>query len=483
MAVRQRTTHEVPMTSPSRSTVAEDRAAARNDSLDENRRPGTVVLDTCVLLADPNALDRFGRTDVVVPLVVIEELDRKKGDADEIGRNARIALRRIEDLRVSSGGGLREAWPVSGGGSVRVEANMVDVQLPSYLAPEKADHRILAVALGLGATLVTKDAALRIKGSQLGVPVDDYRGDTAQIEEHHTGIVKLRVPTDVVDELHRARRVRLEPEFAVDEGGSPLWHNACLVFRGPGSGSALGRVVGVDDDGSVVVNKVGAPRDVFGIEPRDVRQTFALDLLLDPDVPCVSLMGVAGTGKTFLALAAGLEQVTRRHVHRRMSVYRPLVAVGRNEVGYLPGDLEEKLAPWMAAVQDNLYALLRRGDGSSPREQRSIQQAIRELNDRGQLELGAITYLRGRSITDEFVVVDEAQNIELSALKVVLTRIGEGSKLVFCGDLGQVDNPYISPFGGMAALIDKLRGSPLFGHVTLNRGVRSPLSEQAALLF
>ena len=446
-------------------------------------RGGTVVLDTCVLLADPHALDRFAGADVVVPLVVIEELDRKKTDPDDIGRNARVALRRIEELRVSSGGGLRDAWPVQGGGSVRVEANMVDVELPGYLSPEKPDHRILAVALGLSATLVTKDAALRIKGSQLGVAVDDYRGDTARVEEHHSGVVELRVPVDVVDELHRERRVLLEPELARAEDGGPLWHNACLVFRGPGSGSALGRVVGVEDDGSVLVRRVSAPRDTFGVEPRDVRQTFALDLLLDPAVPCVSLMGVAGTGKTFLALAAGLEQATVARAHRRLSVYRPLVAVGRNEVGYLPGDLEEKLAPWMAAVHDNLYALLRRGDGTSPREQRTTQQAIRELTDRGQLELGAITYLRGRSITDEFVIVDEAQNIELSALKVVLTRIGEGSKLVFCGDLAQVDNPYISPFGGMAALIDKLRGSPLFGHVTLSRGVRSPLAEQAAALF
>ena len=475
------------MTPDAAATLTRHQPSARADTgtgaVPAGAASGTVVLDTCVLLADPHALDRFAGLDVVVPLVVIEELDRKKSDPDEIGRNARVALRRIEELRVSSGGGLRDAWPVAGGGSVRVESNMVDVELPGYLAREKPDHRILAVALGLGATLVTKDAALRIKGSQLGVTVDDYRGDTARVEEHHSGVVELRVPTDVVDELHRERGVRLEPELAVAEDGGPLWHNACLVFRGPGSGSALGRVVGVEDDGSVIVRRVTAPRDVYGVAPRDVRQTFALDLLLDPDVPCVSLMGVAGTGKTFLALAAGLEQATVGRVHRRMSVYRPLVAVGRNEVGYLPGDLDEKLAPWMAAVHDNLYALMRRGDGGSPREQRSIQQAIRELTDRGQLELGAITYLRGRSITDEFVIVDEAQNIELSALKVVLTRIGEGSKLVFCGDLGQVDNPYISPFGGMAALIDKLRGSPLFGHVTLSKGVRSPLAEQAAALF
>jgi PhoH-like ATPase len=168
---------------------------------------------------------------------------------------------------------------------------------------------------------------------------------------------------------------------------------------------------------------------------------------------------------------------------RRLSVYRPLVAVGRQDIGYLPGDLDEKLAPWMAAVHDNLYALLRKDDARSARDHRQVQSTIESLVDRGQLEMAAITYLRGRSITDEFVIVDEAQNIELSALKVVLTRMASGSKLVFCGDLGQVDNPYISPYGGMAALIEKLKGTPLFGHVTLSKGVRSPLAEQAAALF
>jgi PhoH-like ATPase len=199
----------------------------------------------------------------------------------------------------------------------------------------------------------------------------------------------------------------------------------------------------------------------------------------------VSLMGMAGTGKTFLALAAGLEQVLEATAYRRLSVYRPLIAVGKQEIGYLPGDLDEKLAPWMAAVHDNLYALLRRDDGvaSRGREHRQIQSTIDSLLDRGQLELAAITYLRGRSITDEFVVVDEAQNIELSALKVVLTRMAMGSKVVFCGDLGQVDNPYISPYGGMAALIEKMKGSPLFGHITLTKGVRSPLAEHAATIF
>ncbi len=443
------------------------------------------VLDTCVLLADPLALDRFEGGDVVIPLVVVEELDRKKSDLDDVGRNARLALRRIEELRAAAGGGLREALPRPGGGSVRVEANMVDVDLPPYLDARKPDHRILAVALGLGATLVTKDAALRIKGSQLGVDVDDYHGDTARVEEHPTGVVELDVAPDVLTELHRDGKVRIDAEAAAAGGApAPLWVNLGLVLRGGPSASGLGRVTAVDADGTAEVQRVAGSRGAFGMAPRDVRQTLALDLLLDPSVPCVSLMGVAGTGKTFMALAAGLEQVLHARGYRRMSVYRPLVAVGRQEVGFLPGDLDEKLAPWMAAVHDNLYALLR-GDGTAPPAAggRSSASLVEGLVDRGQLELASITYLRGRSITDEYVIVDEAQNIELSALKVVLTRMGMGSKVVLCGDLGQVDNPYISPFGGMAALIEKLRGSPLFGHVTLAKGVRSPLAEQAAALF
>jgi PhoH-like ATPase len=447
----------------------------------------TFVLDTCVLLADPDAVLRFDEHDVVLPLVVIEELDRKKTALDDVGRNARAALRTIETLREASGGGLRDAQPLPSGGTLRIESNHVDVPLPPYLDPHKPDHRILAVAIGLQGTLVTKDAALRIKGSQLGVSVEDYRGDTARTEEHTTGIVELDVEPDALDRLHRDGKVQLE-ELDLDlaaAGVDRLWPNACLVLRAGRSSSGLGRVLEVDDDGVATVHRVAGHRQAFGMAPRDVRQTFAIDLLLDPAVPCVSLMGMAGTGKTFLALAAGLEQVLEASAYRRLSVYRPLIAVGRQEVGYLPGDLDEKLAPWMAAVHDNLYALLRREDGAArgAREHRQIQSTIESLADRGQLELAAITYLRGRSITDEFVVVDEAQNIELSALKVVLTRMAQGSKVVFCGDLGQVDNPYISPYGGMAALIEKMKGSPLFGHVTLSKGVRSPLAEHAASLF
>jgi PhoH-like ATPase len=436
------------------------------------------VLDTCVLLADPRALYRFEEHEVVLPLVVVEELDRNKTRMDEVGRNARTAVRLLEELRIRSGSGLREAVDLPGGGTLRVEGNHVEEALPPYLDPAKPDHRILSVALALGGTLVTKDGALRIKGSQLGVAVEDYRADTVQVDEHYTGVTELEVDADVVATLHRDGKVTL----AV---GAAATLNGALVLKAGRSISGLGRIVGLDGSGQATVQRVpGSPR-AFGVAPRDVRQTFALDLLTDPAVPCVSLMGMAGTGKTFLALAAGLEQVVEARGYRRLSVYRPLVAVGRQEVGYLPGDLEEKLQPWMAAVYDNLYSLFRRDDegGMGRDDHRAVQGAIDALVDRGQLEMAAITYLRGRSITDEFVIVDEAQNLELPTLKVILTRMAGGSKVVFCGDLSQVDNPYISPFGGMAALIEKLKGTDLFGHITLSKGVRSPLAELAATTF
>lgn len=454
-------------------------------------RVTSYVLDTCVLLADPRALYRFDEHEVVLPLVVVEELDRQKSRMDEVGRNARTAVRLIEELRERSSTGLREPVNLPSGGTLRVEGNHVDTALPSYLDPTKPDHRILAVALALGGTLVTKDGALRIKGSQLGACVEDYRADTVQVDEHSTGVSELDVDAETMDQLHRDGKVALPVEA---EGRGRRYVNECLVLRAGRSVSGLGRVIDepVGPDGRVtatVQRAAGHPR-AFGVAPRDVRQTFALDLLTDPAVPCVSLMGMAGTGKTFLALAAGLEQVVEARAYRRLSVYRPLVAVGRQEIGYLPGDLDEKLEPWMAAIHDNLYSLFRREDDEAGRaggwqdhDHRSAQSAIDALVDRGQLEMAAITYLRGRSIADEFVIIDEAQNLELNTLKVILTRLAAGSKVVFCGDLSQVDNPYISPYGGMAALIEKLKGTDLFGHVTLQKGVRSPLAELAATVF
>jgi PhoH-like ATPase len=429
----------------------------------------TYVLDTCVLLADPNSILRFEEHQVVLPLVVVEELDRKKTRMDEVGANARAAIRLLEELGASGKSGMREPVRLPNGGTLRIEINgIVSDRLPTVLDPTTPDHRILATCLNLtqtqDAVLVTKDASLRIKGAQLGVTVQDYRADTAQVDNLHSGIVEHRVAGDVIDRLFD------EGKLQVDGIEAPI--NEFVVLRSGASRSALARVIQAEPE--VIVERMPTHVRAFGVEPKNVRQTVALHQLLDPDIPAVSLMGMAGTGKTFLSLAAALEQVLEQGRYRRVSVYRPLVAVGRQEVGYLPGDLSEKLAPWMAAVHDNLYALFSDAgvDGA--------KGAIEELVDRGELEMAAVTYLRGRSITGEFVIIDEAQNLELSTLKVILTRMSRDSKVVFCGDLTQVDNPYISPYGGMAALIEKFKDSSLFAHVTLERTVRSPLAEMAA---
>ncbi len=429
----------------------------------------TYVLDTCVLLADPRALLRFDEHDVVLPLVVVEELDRKRTRFDAVGANARSAVRLLESLGASAPGGMADPVPLGPGGTLRIELNGTSsARLPEVLDPRSPDHRILATCLNLsdaGADprLVTKDAALRIKGAQLGVGVEDYRADTVQVDEHYAGVTELHVEPRIIDALFEQGKVALP--------GARGLVNQFVILR-EGSQSGIGRVV--DDGPDPVVVRSSGSRHAFGVESKNLRQALALELLLDPEVPAVSVMGMAGTGKTFLALAAGLEQAVEQGHYRKVSVYRPLVAVGRQEVGYLPGDLSDKLAPWMAAVHDNLYALFSNGGPGAARG------AVEELVDRDQLEMAAITYLRGRSITGEFVIVDEAQNLEMTTLKVILTRMSSNSKVVFCSDVSQVDNPYVSPLGGIAALVEKLKGNPLFGHVALDRTVRSPLADLAA---
>jgi PhoH-like ATPase len=429
----------------------------------------TYVIDTCVLLADPLSLLRFDEHDVVIPLVVVEELDRQKTRPDEVGANARRAIRALEELGASEAGGLQAPTRLDSGGTMRIELNGTHSdRLPKVLDPSTPDHRILATCLnlvddGMNTVLVTKDASLRIKGAQLGVEVEDYRADTVPVDESYSGVAEIDVDAATIDQLYS------EGKTVID--AKDLLVNQYVIMKAMESQSAVGKVI--DNVVGTTIVRVPGSRQAFGIESKNVRQAFALDLLMDPDITAVSMMGLAGTGKTFLALAAALEQTLEAGRYRRISVYRPLVAVGRQEVGFLPGDLDEKLAPWMAAVHDNLYALFS-GDPMS------AKGAIDELLERHVIEMAAVTYLRGRSITDELVIIDEAQNLEYPTLKVILTRIASGSKVVFCGDLTQVDNPYISPFGGLAALIEKLKGQSLFGHITLEKSVRSPLAELAA---
>jgi PhoH-like ATPase len=417
-------------------------------------RPRTFVLDTSVLLADPLAMLRFDEHEVVLPVVVITELEGKRAHP-EIGYFARQALRLLDDLRMRHGR-LDAPIPVGElGGTVRVELNHTD---PSILPPGfrlgDNDSRILAVARNLGAegadvTLVSKDLPMRVKASSVGLAAEEYRGKGA-VESGFTGMAEAVVPAELVDSLYDTERADLPEAREL-----PCHTGLVLVSE---RGSALGRVTAEKQ-----VRLVRGDRDAFGLHGRSAEQRVALDLLLDPDIGIVSLGGRAGTGKSALALCAGLEAVMERRQHRKVVVFRPLYAVGGQDLGYLPGSEAEKMNPWAQAVFDTLGALVT-GD------------VVDEIMDRGMLEVLPLTHIRGRSLHDAFVIVDEAQSLERNVLLTVLSRVGQGSRVVLTHDVAQRDNLRVGRHDGVASVIEALKGHPLFAHVTLTRSERSPIA-------
>jgi PhoH-like ATPase len=417
-------------------------------------RPRTFVLDTSVLLADPLAMLRFDEHEVVLPVVVITELEGKRAHP-EIGYFARQALRLLDDLRVRHGR-LDAPIPVGEvGGTVRVELNHTD---PSILPPgfrlADNDSRILAVARNLAAegadvTLVSKDLPMRVKASSVGITAEEYRGKGV-VESGFTGMAEAVVPAEFVDSLYDTERADLAEAREL-----PCHTGLVLVSE---RGSALGRVTPEKQ-----VRLVRGDRDAFGLHGRSAEQRVALDLLLDPDIGIVSLGGRAGTGKSALALCAGLEAVMERRQHRKVVVFRPLYAVGGQDLGYLPGSESEKMNPWAQAVFDTLGALVT-GD------------VVDEIMDRGMLEVLPLTHIRGRSLHDAFVIVDEAQSLERNVLLTVLSRVGQGSRVVLTHDVAQRDNLRVGRHDGVASVIEALKGHPLFAHVTLTRSERSPIA-------
>lgn len=427
----------------------------------------TYVLDTSVLLADPNAVTRFDEHRVVLPVVVITELEAKRHHP-ELGYFARQALRYLDDLRTEHGR-LDEDLPVGDrGGTVRIELNHTDPSvLPAGLRGGAGgrlrglaerfgdnDTRILAVAAGLAAegddvVLVSKDLPLRVKAASAGLPAQEYRAGLP-VDSGWTGMADLAVTGAEIDELYCAGT--LDCERARD-----LPCHTGLVLTGDGRG-ALGRV---RPDKSVAL--VRGDREAFGLRGRSAEQRVALDLLLDPDVGIVSLGGRAGTGKSALALCAGLEAVLERHQHRKVLVFRPLYAVGGQELGYLPGSEADKMNPWAQAVFDTLSAV-------------TTGDVIDEVLARDMFEVLPLTHIRGRSLHDAFVIVDEAQSLERGVLLTVLSRIGAGSRVVLTHDIGQRDNLRVGRHDGVVAVIEKLKGHPLFAHVTLVRSERSPIA-------
>lgn len=413
----------------------------------------TYVLDTSVLLSDPKAIFRFVEHAVVLPVVVISELEAKRNDP-EIGYFARQALRYLDELRVKHER-LDFPIPIGEGGTLRVELNhSSQAILPSGLQLGDNDSRILAVALnlandGVDVTVVSKDLPLRVKASSVGLAADEYRHELA-VDSGWTGMDDITLGSNQINELYEneVMHTRLVQDMPVNTG---------LVIHSD-RGSALGRVTSKG-----VLKLVRGDRDVFGLHGRSAEQRLAIDLLLDPQIGILSLGGRAGTGKSALALCAGLEAVLERQQHKKIMVFRPLYAVGGQELGYLPGDQGEKMNPWGQAVFDTLGALV-------------SDNVLEEVLERGILEVLPLTHIRGRSLHDAFVIVDEAQSLERNVLLTVLSRIGQNSRVVLTHDVAQRDNLRVGRFDGVASVIETLKGHPLFAHMTLTRSERSAIA-------
>jgi PhoH-like ATPase len=409
----------------------------------------TYVLDTSVLLADPSAFFRFDEHEIIIPIAVIGELESKR-DHPELGYFARAALRKLDDLRISHGRLDKPLKITATGGTLSVELNHTDTSsLPhGFLRDGTNDSRNL-VSEGKDVVLVTKDLPLRVKASSVGVSADEYRAELAP-NSGWTGMAELSVGSKTIDALYAGEKVS-----AAEAKDLPVHTGVVLHSE---KGSALARV-----NADKTLSLVRGDKSAFGIHGRSAEQRIALDLLLDNEIGIVSLGGRAGTGKSALALCAGLEAVLERRLHKKIIVFRPLYPVGGQELGYLPGSEGEKMSPWAQAVFDTLGAVV-------------SAQVIEEILDRGLIEVLPLTHIRGRSLHDSFVIVDEAQSLERGVLLTVLSRIGQGSRVVLTHDVAQRDNLRVGRHDGVVAVVESLKGHPLFAHVTLTRSERSQIA-------
>jgi len=415
----------------------------------------TYVLDTSVLLADPTALNKFDEHEVVIPIVVIGELETKR-DHPELGYFARAALRALDDLRVEHGRLDKPIKLNAEGGMLTVELNHSDTSsLPtSFLRDANNDIRILTVAKNLMSegkrvVLVTKDLPLRVKASSVGIEAQEYLAELVS-NSGWTGIAEVDVAHSTIDELFSS-------EFAEHESAHTLPVHTGVVLHSE-KGSSLARVTADQR-----LQLVRGDRSAFGLHGRSAEQRIALDLLLDESIGIVSLGGRAGTGKSALALCAGLEAVMEKRLHKKVVIFRPLYPVGGQELGYLPGSEGEKMSPWAQAVFDTLGALV-------------SQDVIDEILARGLVEVLPLTHIRGRSLHDSYVIVDEAQSLERGVLLTVLSRIGQNSRVILTHDVAQRDNLRVGRHDGVVAVVETLKGHPLFAHVTLTRSERSPIA-------
>jgi PhoH-like ATPase len=428
------------------------------------------VLDTNVLLHDPNAIFRFEDNNVIIPIYAIEEVDQFKREGSERGRNARSIARLLDELR-ERGGALSKGVPLDSGGMLRVAVPGKRLELPSAIDHSAMDQAILQTAFdvrendgGRPTVFVTMDTNLRIRADALGMVAQTYENQRVEVDQLTSGVIEADVDRDTIDAFFREGRVALP-----DPAPPP---NACLLLRDRTNPShtALGRF----DPSKRTVVSLRVPRDgVMGVRPRNKEQSFAIDLLLDESIRLVTLVGKAGTGKTLLALAAGLKRTVEDGAYTRMLVSRPVMPLGR-DIGFLPGDVDEKLNPWMQPIFDNLEFLFSAGSRKGPR-------VYAELLESGQIQVEPLTYIRGRSLPQQFIVVDEAQNLTPHEVKTIITRSGDGTKIVLTGDPGQIDNPYVdSASNGLTVAAERFRGEKLAAHIVLAKGERSDLAELAA---
>lgn len=437
------------------------------------------VLDTNVLLQDPYSIFSFQDNEVVIPAVVLEEVDSKKRNMDEIGRNARQVSRLIDSLRQT--GKLHEKIPLENGGALRIELNHRSFQQLQEIFVEKTnDNRILAVAKNLSleeeakqngkqVILVSKDALVRVKADAIGLYSEDFLSDRVIENDHiYMGILEVHVHIDILNRFYE------KGELLIAEiTKQPVFSNQFIIMK-DSLGSSASAIGIVHEKEKKVKKLIFNHEHIWGIRPRNVQQTMAMELLLRKDLPLVTLIGKAGTGKTLLALAAGLMQLEDCGYYKKLLIAKPIVPVGK-DLGFLPGEKEEKLRPWMQPIYDNLEYLF---NAKKPGELDAI------LAGMGSIEVEALTYIRGRSIPDQFIIIDEAQNLTKHEIKTILTRVGERSKIVLMGDPEQIDHPYLDAYNnGLTYVVEKFKDQHVSGHVKLIKGERSDLAQLAADLL
>ncbi|MCM3237866.1 PhoH family protein [Heyndrickxia oleronia] len=437
------------------------------------------VLDTNVLLQDPNSIFSFEDNEIVIPAVVLEEVDSKKRYMDEIGRNARQVSKLIDSFRKA--GKLHEKIPLENGGILRIELNHRSFQQLQDIFIEKTnDNRILAVAKNLAieegtkesgrpVILVSKDALVRVKADALGLQAEDFLNDrVVEIDHIYTGLLEIYLDKELLNLFYEKGEIKLS-----EITHHPFYPNQFLIIK-DALGSSASAIGIVDETGKMVKKLVYNQESIWGIKPRNVGQTMAMELLFRQDIPLVTMTGKAGTGKTLLALAAGLMQTEDLHSYKKLLVARPIVPVGK-DLGYLPGEKQEKLRPWMQPIFDNLEYLF---NTKKPGELEAI------LAGMGSIEVEALTYIRGRSIPEQYIIIDEAQNLTKHEVKTILTRVGEKSKIVLMGDPEQIDHPYLDEYNnGLTYVLEKFKDQKVAGHIQLLKGERSGLAQLAADLL